>query len=325
MPNQATAAMLFPITLEIARAAKLQQGSSSYGRVLFLALAWGAMIGANASILGSARVPLALELYEQRFGATITFAQWVLASTPVVVAGLVVGLLVLRLSYRTEAVNLEGARRSIAEGVARLGPIGARQLRVAAVMAVTITAWILLNGHVDRAAVAIIGAVCMFALGGLHWRDLDGYVQWGIVLMYGGAIAIGVAIDRSGAGGWLVSGLLGRVALGPVAALAALAVLAVALSEVMSNAAAVAVLLPLAFTLSASLGLSPAIMVLTACFGAGLAFTLPISSAPNTIAYASGYVSMRQMALVGSIMTVAQVALLLFVQWAYWPLLGFLR
>jgi di/tricarboxylate transporter len=66
-------------------------------------------------------------------------------------------------------------------------------------------------------------------------------------------------------------------------------------------------------------------MVLTACFGAGMAFTLPISSAPNTIAYASGYVGMRNMAVIGSFMTIAQLALLLAVQWLYWPLLGFLH
>jgi di/tricarboxylate transporter len=56
-----------------------------------------------------------------------------------------------------------------------------------------------------------------------------------------------------------------------------------------------------------------------------MAFTLPISSAPNTIAYASGYVGMRNMAVIGSFMTIAQLALLLVVQWLYWPLLGFLH
>jgi sodium-dependent dicarboxylate transporter 2/3/5 len=93
----------------------------------------------------------------------------------------------------------------------------------------------------------------------------------------------------------------------------------------MSNAAAVAVLLPLAFTLTDVTGIHPSLMVLTACFGAGMAFTLPISSAPNTIAYASGYVGMRNMAVLGSFMTFAQLALLLAVQWLYWPLLGFLH
>lgn len=320
MPNQATAAMLFPITLEIARAAGLRPGRSAYGQTLFLSLAWGVMLGANASVLGSARVPLALELLEQRYGETITFAGWLLASLPVVLLGLGVGLLVLRFACRSEGVDLGAARGAIEDGVARLGPLGRRELLVAGVMIATIAAWVLLSGRIDRAAVAVLGAVAMFALGLLRWADLDGFVQWGIVLMYGGAIAIGVAIDRSGAGAWLVDGLLGDTRLPPLAVLAVLALAAVALSEVMSNAAAVAVLLPLGFTLAGTTGLDPVLIVLTTCFGAGLAFTLPISSAPNTIAFASGYVRTRDMLLVGSLMTAAQLVLLLLTALLYWPL-----
>ena len=322
MPAQATAAMLFPITVEIARAAKLEKGSSPYGRVLFLSAAWGAMIGSNASMLGSARAPLALGLLEEGFGTTIGFDAWIAASGPVVVLGLIVGLLVLRFAYRTEAVELGAARSVIAEGVAALGSMGPRQARVAIVTAATIAAWILLGGVIDRAAVALLAAVAMFAVGVLRWNDLEGYVQWGIVLMYGGAIAVGVAIDRTGAAEWLVSGLLDGVRLPPYVAIAGLALLMVALSEVMSNAAAVAVLLPLAFTLTGPLGLTPTAMVLTTCIGAGLAFTLPISSAPNTLAYSSGYVGMRDMMLVGSVMTAVQISILMLVAWLYWPMLG---
>ncbi|MCI0433310.1 MAG: DASS family sodium-coupled anion symporter [Gemmatimonadetes bacterium] len=325
MPNQASAAMLFPITLEIARAAGLRPGESPYGRVLFFALAWGAMIGANASILGSARVPLALELYEQRFASTLTFLQWLIATAPLVVAGTLIGLAVLRVTYRSDGVDLRAAQRTIEEGVTRLGRMGSVQWRVAAVMVLTIGAWIFLAGTLDRAAIAVIGAASLFALGVLRWNDLEGYVQWGIVLMYGGAIAIGVAIDRSGAAGWLVVGLIDRVTLSPAIIMIGLGVLAVALSEIMSNAAAVAVLLPLAFSLTGTFDLSPAVLVLTTCAGAGMAYTLPISSAPNTIAYSSGYVGMRDMAMIGSLMTVAQLLLLVAVQTFYWPYLGFLN
>jgi len=76
---------------------------------------------------------------------------------------------------------------------------------------------------------------------------------------------------------------------------------------------------PCTFTLSAPLGLTPTAIVLTTCIGTGLAFTLPISSAPNTIAFASGYVRMRDMLVVGSVMTAAQLTILLLVAWLYWP------
>lgn len=322
MPAQATAAMLFPITLEIAGAARLRPGRSHYGRVLFLSLAWGAMIGSNASMLGSARAPLALGLLESGFGTTITFVDWLAAAAPVVLIGLVLGIVVLRLGFAREHVELGAARTVIADGVAALGPIGPKQAGVAVIMALTIVAWTFLGGTVDRAAVALLAAVAMFAAGILRWPDLEGYVQWGIVLMYGGAIAVGVAIHQTGAAEWLVGGAVRDVSVPPYVAVAGLALLGVLLSEVMSNAAAVAVMLPLAFTLAAPLGLTPTAIVLTTCIGTGLAFTLPISSAPNTIAFASGYVGMRDMLLVGSVMTVAQLTILLLVAWLYWPRLG---
>src|SRR5690606_5960091 len=315
---------LFPITLEIARAAKLRLGSSAYGRVLFLSLAWGAMIGSNASMLGSARAPLALGLLESGFGTTITFAQWLTASAPIVVVGLVVGALVLRFGFKREAVELDAARKVIAEGVAGLGSMGPRQTGVAIIMACTLIAWIFFGGSVDRAAVALLAVVAMFATGILRWNDLEGYVQWGIVLMYGGAIAVGVAIHRSGAAEWLVGGVVRGVHVPAFVAGAGLAGLGVLLSDVLSNAAGVAVLLPLAFTLSAPLGLTPTAIVLTTCIGTGFAFKLPISSAPNTIAFASGYVRMRDMLVVGSVMTAAQLTILLLVAWLYWPRIGIL-
>lgn len=324
MPAQATAAMLFPITFEIAQAAKLRKGVSGYGRVLFLCLAWGAMVGSNASFLGSARAPLALGMLEQTYATTITFSQWLKAALPIVLLGLLAGMAVLRLMFRAERVDLGSARNVIAESVAGLGPIGTRELRAAVVMMLTILGWIFLGGTLDRAAIALVAVVAMFALRVLQWSDLDGYVQWGIVLMYGGAIAVGVAIDRSGAATWLLGGLVENLRPAPILALAALAVLAVALSEFMSNAAAVAVLLPLAFALSEPLGLSPVALVLTTSLSAGLAFTLPISSAPNTIAFASGYVGMRDMFVAGSIMTVVQIVLLLLIAWLYWPSIGLL-
>ena len=216
------------------------------------------------------------------------------------------------------------ARRAIADEVTALGSFGSRQVRVAVIMLLTIIAWIFLAKYLDRTAVALLAAVAMFAAGILKWSDLEGYIQWGIVLMYGGAIAIGEAIDRSGAAKWLVAHLTNGLHVSPFAALAGLAVLSAALAEVMSNAAAVAVILPLAFSVSGHFGVSPSAMVLTSCIGAGVAFTLPISSSPNTIVYSSGYVRMRDMMFAGSIMTLILLTILLLTAKLFWPVIGIL-
>jgi sodium-dependent dicarboxylate transporter 2/3/5 len=324
MPAQATAAMLFPITLELAGAMGLRRHTSEYAKVLFLSLAWGAMIGSNASFLGSTRAPLALGILQSTYGQTISFGQWFAASFPVVVLGAAVGLVVLRFWFRREAVDLQAARDAIGRSVRDLGPMGRRQAVVAMIVGATVCAWVVLGGRVDLAAISLLAAAALFATGALRWQDLEGYVHWGIVLMYGGAIALGQAVESTGAARWLVSGVVDDGAIPTVVAVTGLALLTVLLTEFMSNAAAVAVMLPLGFSLADQTSISPVAIVLTCSLAAGLDFTFPFSSAPNTIAYSSGYLRMRDMLGVGMLMTVLQVLLLLLVSLVYWPLIGVL-
>ena len=322
MPAQATAAMLFPIAFEVARAMRLQPGTSRYGKVLFLSLAWGAMVGSNASFLGSTRAALALGMLQKSFGITMTFAEWMIASVPLVLVGVATIPLVLRLSFGQEAVDFPAARRVLDEAVRALGPIHWPQVRVALVMLLTVGAWIFLAGRIDLAVIALLGATLMFATGALSWDDVDGKIYWSVILMYGGAIALAAALDRAGAVQWAMAHVFGDVRISPFAALAGMAIGTLFVSEFMSNAAAVAVMLPIGFTIAERTGVPPAAIMLATSFGAGLDFALPISSAPNTIAFASGYIRMTDLLRAGAVMTLASIAALLLVARFWWPLLS---
>jgi len=322
MPAQATTAMLFPIAFEVARAMKLRPGVSPYGKVLFLSLAWGAMVGSNASFLGSTRAPLALGMLFKAHGITVTFSEWMLASLPLVVLGIIVIPLILRVSFPREDVDFQGARKVLESAVTNLGGIQWPQVKVGGLMLLTIFAWIFLAGRVDLAIIALLSATAMFAIGALKWEDLEGRIYWSVILMYGGAIALGVALDRTGAAQWFVTRGLGEIRISPFFAIAGIAVAALIVSEFMSNAAAVAVMLPLGFTFGEQLGAAPVAIMLATSFGAGLDFALPISSAPNTIAFASGYIRMTDFLKAGAIMTLVSIAIMLLVAKVWWPLIG---
>jgi sodium-dependent dicarboxylate transporter 2/3/5 len=325
MPAQAAVAMLFPIAFELAHAMRLAPGASRYGTVLFLSLAWGAMVGSNASFLGSTRAPLALGLLWTTHGATISFAEWLLAAFPVVALGILTLPLILTIAFRAEPVDATAAHASLETAVAALGPMGRLQVKVAAVTLATVLAWITIGGRrVDFAVIALLGAAAMFAVRALSWEDLEGHVHWNVLLMYGGAIALGVAIDRAGVARWVATGTLGDARVPPLVAVVGLAVATIVLSEFMSNVAAVAVMLPLGFSLSEPLGIPPTALVLSTSIGAGLAFTLPISSAPNTIAFASRYVGVTDFVRAGTMMTALSVAILIVVAALWWPLIGVL-
>lgn len=322
MPNQATSAMLFPIAVEVAQALRLRPLHSNYAKTLFLSLGWGAMVGSNASFLGSTRAALALGMLNESYGRTITFGTWVLAAMPMVILGVAVAPLILRWCFPKEEVSFASARAMLETTVKQLGPMQMRQWNVAIIAGLTILSWVLVGDRLDLAIISLLGATLLFITGAMSWEEAEKRIYWNIVLMYGGAIALGVVIDKTGAARWMVERLVGGVAFPPFLAVAAVLVGSLILSEFMSNAAAVAVMLPLAFSLGNTLGASPVALTLAVSIGAGLDFALPFSSAPNTIVFASGYLRMMDVVKAGGIMTIASIAIVLLVAWLWWPIIG---
>jgi sodium-dependent dicarboxylate transporter 2/3/5 len=322
MPNQATSALLFPIAVEVALALRLTVGRSNYAKVLFLSLAWGAMIGSNASFLGSTRAALAIGMLKEKFGIGISFTQWVLAALPLVVLGCAAAPLVLRFCFAREEVPFKAAREVLEGAVESMGPIGRRQWTVAIIVSLTIAAWIVFGNRVDLAVIALLGAVALFVTRSITWQETEPRMYWNIILMYGGAIALGIVIDRTGAAHWLVDVAFKNAVVPPAVAVVGVALGTLLLSEFMSNVAAVAVMLPLAFSIASQLGASPVALTLATSVGAGLDFALPFSSAPNTIAFSSGYLRMIDVVKAGGLMTIVSVLLVFLLVWVWWPFLG---
>ncbi len=323
MPNQATTAMLFPIAMEIAASLRLRPKESEYGKLLFFSMAWGAMVGGNMSFLGSSRAALALGMLQKTYGQGIGFGQWMIAAFPVVVLGLVSTPLILRAVIKPEPIEFGAARRVLERAVDNLGPMRRPQYLALAIISLTILAWVSVGGRrVDLAVIALLGAVSLFAFKVLTWEKAERHVYWNIVLMYGGAIALGAALDRTGAATWLLRGALGDYVPSAFLTITGAAVVGLVLSEFMSNAAALAVVLPLAFTLANQSGASPVALVLAVSFGAGLDFMFPMSTAPNTIIFASGYLKTGDFIKAGLLMTVASILILLAVVKFWWPIIG---
>lgn len=322
MPNQATTAMLFPIAMEVAEALRLQPLQSHYARRLFLSLGWGAMVGSNASFLGSTRAALALGMLHESFGRTISFGQWVAAALPMVLLGVAVVPFTLALCFPKEDVGFSSARQMLEQQVAEMGKLQVREWKVAIIAIGTIASWIVLGDRVDLAIISLLGGTALFATRAISWEAAERRIYWNIVLMYGGAIALGMVIDKSGAAKWIVEHYIGGLHVPPFLAIALAIVGSLLLSEFMSNAAAVAVMLPLAFTLGRTLGVSPVALTLSTSIGAGLDFALPFSSAPNTIVFASGYLRMMDVVKAGMLMTIASILIVLLVARVWWPYLG---
>jgi sodium-dependent dicarboxylate transporter 2/3/5 len=189
-------------------------------------------------------------------------------------------------------------------------------------MLLTVVAWIGLGETFGLASIALAAVALLFALNLVQWRDVEGYVNWGLILMYGGAIALGAALNRTGAASWLSQATLAHWAVGPQSVAWMVSCAAIVLTEVMSNSAAVAILMPVGIAVAQQLGLDARAIAPLVAVPAGMGLMLPIGTPANAIAYSSGYLRIQDMVVPGLVLDL--VALLIFnalVAW-YWPLVG---
>ena len=331
MPGHAVAAMMFPILGEIADSLGLQKGRSSYAKTLYFALAWGAVIGGCGTFLGGARAPLAVALLHDTYRTAsgealyaVSFLAWMKAAMPLVVVLTALAVVVLLKFIPSEVSDITPATRMLNRRVQSLGRMSPRERRLAILGLVTIACWIGLGNRVDIAVIAVISAVGLSVFRIVGWQEMQAYVNWGVVVMYGGAVALGAALKDTHAMLWLVQHVVPEGQTSPIMLLIVMAILSFVLSSAISNAAAVATLLPVGFALCdvAQPAVHPMAMTYAVAIAAGLAFALPISSPPHAICYASGYYGMREVPKYGVPFSAVAIAAMIGLMVLYWPLAG---
>ncbi|MBW7956711.1 MAG: DASS family sodium-coupled anion symporter [Deltaproteobacteria bacterium] len=322
MSEHAVAAMLFPIVLEISKSLGLKPGRSSYGKILFFALAWGCVIGGVATFLGGARVPLAVGILQETTGSRIGFLEYSVAVFPLVMVMLLAGYIILKYFFPVDIDKVESAQGIVTKRLKGLGKMTYSEYSVGTVLLVTILAWAFLGESFGLSAVALISVVAMFVLRLVRWKDVEENVNWGIILMYGGAIVLGSALDKSGAAKWMVSSLVANWTGGPWTVFALFSFLSILLTAAISNAAVIAILLPVSIGMAQSLSIDPVLLTYAIAVPAGLDFMFPMGTPAIAIAASSNYISIRDSAKGGFIMFVLAWLAFNLVAALWWPLIG---
>jgi sodium-dependent dicarboxylate transporter 2/3/5 len=322
MPAHAVAALMFPIILEIARSLKLKPRESSYGKALFLSLAWGEVIGGVATLLGGDRNPLAIGMLWEEYRIRIGFLEWMIAVVPIVFVMLIFATVVIRIFFKIDIEDVTLAEDTLKEKIKKLGTMRRQEKAVGIIMLVTIICWMTLGNKIGLASIAILSAISLFIFNIIPWKEIEEYVNWGVILMYGGAIALGFALDQSQAAEWLARQALSPFKITPLMFIIIITLIAKLLTEGISNVATVAILLPLGFALGNTYNLSPIIIVYVIAVPAGLAFSLPMGTPPNAVCYASGYYKVSDAVKAGIILNIISWITFLLMAKMYWPLIG---
>ena len=322
MSEHAVAAMMFPVVSEIATALRLEKGSSSYGRLLFMSIAWGCIIGGIATFLGGARAPLAAGLLKEATGLHFSFLEWTTAACMIVIPLLVIGFLLLLKFFPPDLHDVDEGLRFLNRKRLDTGKMSYDELLTAVVMVATVASWVLLGEKSGLAAIAILGAAALFTFRVVSWEKIEECVNWGIVLMYGGTIALASALEKTGAAVWVVRKGMGAFSHSPLAIIAVISLVAIALTECISHAAVVAILMPVGMGMCTTLGIDPKVMTLSIALPAGLAYCLPMGTPATAIAYASGFLKSRDIIVSGGvIMAISWVLFMVSVVFV-WPLIG---
>ena len=190
----------------------------------------------------------------------------------------------------------------------------------------TLLGWILISDKVGMGTVALLGAVTFLVTGLVRWEDVNSGVNWGVILLYAAAISLGVEMKVSGAAEWLAETVLSYLA--PFGAdhglglWAAVSGLTTAVTNTMSNGAAVAVLGPIVLKLAVVAQESPIIIGFITAVSSAFAYLTVVGTPACTIVYASGYLKTTDFLIVGWRMCLMSFLLLLVATYFYWPIIG---
>jgi len=323
MSCHAVAAMFFPVVHAIRKALKLPF-SSRFGKSLYLALAWGSVIGGTTTLLGSGRAPLAIAILQENApGQTIPFLDWAMLALPTMLGTLVVARVLLRVLFQSEIKDISVATTHVSQQARSLGKVNYREFMTAALLLTTIVMWISWPSE-HLATISLLAVVVAFILGCARWTEVEEDVNWGIVLMYGGAIALGMGMMETGASGWLADLLLSVAPdTSPIVWLAVISFVALWMTEGISNAAVVALFMPPVLSIAARMGIEPQLVTLFVAIPCGYAFVLPMGTPATALAFSSSMLKQRDTLLAGTLLKLAAWALFLVFALTIWPLMGY--
>lgn len=340
MSNAAATAVVLPIALQIARATKDRR----YAAAMVLAIAWGASMGGLCTPVGTPPnligMRAAQELPESAGLLAFGFVDWMKIATPPALLMLVAMWGVLALVFRIRP----GDAPPPVDVAARPWTRGEVAALVAFALAATL--WTLpgvldafgvgvakaLKQRLPEEVVALLAAALLFvwpihargepprrALSWAQAADID----WGTVLLFGGGILLGDLANKTGlAKAWGEALMSATGASSTWAVVALVTGAALLLSELASNTAAATLMVPVAISLAQATGTPVLPALLGATLGASFGFMMPISTAPNAMAYATGEVSVRQMVLAGVLFDVVGFVVVLVSVLTLCPLLA---
>ncbi|MCH7545884.1 MAG: DASS family sodium-coupled anion symporter [Planctomycetes bacterium] len=335
--NTATTAMMLPIALSVTDLV-LKDRTDGQGRnfalCLMLGVAYAASIGGVATIIGTPPNVFLIGFIKDQYDIEISFVQWLAIGLPLTIVFLpLTWLLLTRVLYPIRLREIEGGAQLIASQYARLGPVNRGQWITFIVFTLTALSWIFrpllqkvsfstvggdvfpFDGLTDT-GIVMIAAMLLFVIPvdirqhtfTMNWETAR-KLPWGILILFGGGLSLAGAVRANGVAEFIGAQTVAFASMPNILIVLLVVTMMIFFTELTSNTATTATLIPILAGLAAALGLHPFMLIVPATIAASYAFMMPVATPPNAIVFGSGHVTIAQMCKAGLWLNIIGIAL----------------
>ncbi len=340
--NTASVMMMIPMALAITK----QVGSSLEGtpdavdipafeKALIFAVGYAGTIGGMGTLIGTPPNIILAAQARELFGVEISFASWMLIGVPVVVTLLAIAWVYLgRVAFRMRIKGIPGGRDLIQSERSALGKISFEETVVACVFGFAAFMWITrgflwseLVPEIRDGMIAVLAAVLLFLIPAkygtsnriLDWKDSRN-IPWGILLLFGGGLAIAAGFRETGLSAWMGEQLTVLDSLHMVLIISCATLMILFLTEITSNTATATMIIPVVAALALALNIHPLALMVCCAMAANCAFMLPVGTPPNAIIFATDKLSIAEMVRTGFVMNIIAATLVVLTVYFLMPM-----
>lgn len=329
--NTSTTLMLLPIAMSVivvireTMSALDEKQRRDFETALLLGLAYGATLGGVATLVGTPPNAFMAGFMETTYGVEIDFRRWMIVGVPVSLIMLpTTWFLLTRVAFKVDFRSNMEARQHIAELGSGLGSMSKGEVRIAILFVFLVLGWLFRKplasatglAELSDAGIAMAAAIAAFIIPSgerretlVTWEDTK-RLPWGVLILFGGGLALANAMTSSGLTQWLGAELAPLGTINIAILVVASAALVIFLTELTSNLATTATFLPVMAAIAIETGQDPLIFVIPVTLAASCAFMLPVATPPNAIVFSSGAVSIPRMMKAGVLLNILGVCLL---------------
>ena len=327
--NTATALIMMPMALAVLAGGGMKAGNTEgLSGALPMGIAFAASIGGLGTIVGSPTNGIAVALLDEMLGMKISFIEWMGYGLPVVLVGIPLAALIVSRVQRVSSYpfDVSAARAAIDDHAPWTSP----EKRLLPVIALAFAAWttqlwvapLLPGDSWTDGTIAVLAALALFLVPDgtgrplLVWEEAD-RAPWGVIMMFGGGLALAAGMEKSGLAEWLGQALLPLASVPLVVVALAIVAMVILVTEFASNVATASGIMPVIASLAAALGLGEQAILLAmpAALAASWGFILPAGTGPNAIAWSTGHIRIGRLVRAGILLDVAGLFLIVGAVW----------